>query len=146
MQNIDINLKPSKVFVTLGFVLLISCAFIIYSLPMLRMGKTVLWLLSGRYAWVILKQYGLLIDGRSIYRLSFDAAGWKLYDRLGVSLGHLCGESTLMQGICVLRFAMQANGDKRTCLVFRDSVSLAVYKQLLMLLRTVSLERAEKPI
>ena len=136
MPKIDINLKPSKCFLALTLLTVAACYYIIYTLPVLKVYKTLLWLLTTRYLWRISREWILLKSGHSIYRLILDQDGWALHTRLGVLRADLCGESTVTQWVSILRFQIREGAYKRSCVIFRDMLTGDDYRRLLVLLRT----------
>ncbi|MDR3477069.1 MAG: hypothetical protein P4M14_03470 [Gammaproteobacteria bacterium] len=144
MQKLDIKLKPSKFFIVLASLTLILTLVLIISLNLNRWARAFLLAVTMRYGISIIRNYGLLTGGPAISKLTFDASGWLLHDRLRTSSAELCPDSTITTWLCILRFQITGQKQKRTCLIFRDSLAADTYRQLLVQLRTNQAYEAEK--
>jgi hypothetical protein len=145
MPNIDIKIKPSKIFILLIIITLACCLAVIYHLPISQLWiRGIVVALTLRYGWRILKDYGLLTGGYSISHLSLEEDGWKLQNRLRSFSAGLCGESTITNFVCVLRFKAPDRKQKITCIIFCDALPKSSYRQLLVQLRTSRAYEAER--
>jgi hypothetical protein len=139
MHNIDIKLKPSKLFLILVIITLICSVFIIYSLPIKLRFRSILLGLTLTYGWFMIWDRALLQGAHSILGLKYDANGWQIQERIKQSPAQLCGESTIASFISILRFKLAGQRRKRTCLVFKDALGSELYRKLLVSLRTTEI-------
>jgi hypothetical protein len=144
MPKLDIKLKPSKCFLVLASLILVSTIALIISLDLNHWVRAILVAITMRYGVSIIRNYGSLTGGHAISKLTLDSSGWVLHDRLRTSEAVLCPDSTLTTVVCVLRFQIAGQKSKRTALIFRDALSADTYRQLLVQLRTNKAYEAEK--
>ena len=130
MQRIDILLKASRLFIGLiGLMVGISLYLIVFCLDMVWPLKMVL--MVG-----VLIYGGWVIRPNSIMGLQLMGDGtFYLRSALGMQEAKITGDSTVTTLVCVLRFKVLDGRWKRSCVIFRDSVSQEVYRQLLVWLR-----------
>jgi hypothetical protein len=116
----------------------------IWSLPTLRIIKSILMLIVIRYGWNIFKNDVLLMGGYSIQRLTQVDDHWLLHDCLRTETAKLSGDSTVTNYVCILRFVCE-DKRKRSTVIFKDALSAEQYKRLLVAVRTTAIHN-KKPI
>lgn len=136
MQNIDIDLKPSRQFISLVSLVLIGSVVIIISLPLSGWCKSILMLGTLAYGIGALWFAGLIKSPRSIIGLQLLAEGsCKLHYPLHTITAEIKKDSTVTTALCVLRFIVPGKRLWPTCVIFKDSLDREKYRQLLVWLR-----------
>lgn len=136
MQNIDIILKPSRQFIALILFAIISSLLIVLFLPLTLLPKMTLILLIVGYGWGILGSSGLVSKSSSLKSLNLRSEGICTLHYPDISIeGEIQGDSTVTFLVCILRIAIKGERWKRSCVLFRDSMDRAAYRQLLLWLR-----------
>jgi len=136
MQKINLQLKPSRIFISLiGLVMWGSLALTI-GLPIDWVLKIVLIISVLVYGTWILWIVGLMKGANSIVGLQLLADGsCSLRYPLCTIEAEMMGDSTVTTVVCVLRFSVQGKRLKASCVVFKDSVERKMYRELLVWLR-----------
>ena len=144
MQNIDIHLKPSILFVSLILMMTGISLIVICFLPIFLVVKIILLIITLGYGMPILQRDGFLRHSQSIIGLNLNKEGeWQLRSRSKEISAILLGESTVTPFVCVLRFALPHQRKKQSCVIFKDSVEKEVYRKLLSTLNNYKVgERA----
>lgn len=136
MQNIDIQLKPSKTVIFLSIFLWFSSVIAVVNL------HTTIWLtllciiLISLYGLNILFVHGLLIGPEALKSLRYISGNhWQIVKNQGECMAILIGDSTVTLKFCVLRFQIPGKRYKYACLIVNDSVEFDTYRRLLLRLR-----------
>ncbi|MCD6038754.1 MAG: hypothetical protein K0S27_154 [Gammaproteobacteria bacterium] len=133
MQNIDIQLKPSNLLITLISLIFLGSSLIILSLPLCSWVKSGLMIGTLAYgAWVFWFVV-FMKSSHSIRGLQLLAEGsCKLVYPFHTISAEIQGDSTVTTGLCVLRFSVSGKRWKRSCVIFNDSLDRERYRQLLV--------------
>jgi hypothetical protein len=136
MHSLDINLQPSKQFIVLILLVLLGTLAVVFSLPVSGWIKGLLMIAILYYGLSILWTTGFIKGPYSIkgLRLRLDGSGI-LYCSPQPPEGIITGESIVTTYVCVLCFTMLGKPNKRTCILFNDSLEKDVYRQLLVMLK-----------
>lgn len=135
MQKIDIELRPSKIFMGLMAGIVVGCLALIASLSIGWLLKVALIISVVSYGWWIAWVDVLLKGADSILGIQLLADGsCQVRYPLGVMAAEIKGDSTVTTVVSVLRFNVQ---DKRkvTSVIFKDSIGQEKYRQLLVWLK-----------
>lgn len=131
MPEIDIQLKNSKQFMLLFFLMMLSSIVIVIYLPIILLLKFFLIFLSvsyGIYIWQQQTIIGLKLQANGDWRLTIKNAKDEI--------GQLCGDSTVTNYVCVLRFKLNSQSFKKSCVIFKDALDKEKYRQLRVILQT----------
>jgi hypothetical protein len=139
MRSIDIQIKPSKLFILFLSITLLCCMTIVATLPLSFLNKILLAAAVFAYGWSLLRDWILPHGKRVITRLSYASQGWMLTDREDTYRCELCGDSTLTPFLAILRFKLEGERKKRTCLLFKDIVDPDLYRRLMVTARTAKI-------
>lgn len=135
MQEINLNLRPSKAFTNLIYMLMLGVVIIILYLPIFWGLKVLLIIMNVIYGLYIIARYGVLKHPSSIVRLILSHDGYYMADSYKVFLINLLGESVVTSLLCFLRYTTPQNRRKHSLLVWKDMLSEEDYRQLLVWLR-----------
>jgi len=136
MQKIDIDLKPSRQFISLIGLVLVGSVVIITLLPLSTWFKSILIMGTLAYGIWILWFAGLMKSTRSIIGLQLLGEGsCKLHYPLHTVTAEIKRESTMTTVLCVLRFIVPGKRLRPSCVIFKDSLDQEEYRQLLVWLR-----------
>jgi len=136
MPSIDIRLKQSKQLILLILLLLIGSIGIIFSLQILWWVKAILVFVTLGYGLSILLFHGFLLGRNAVLGIRQAHEGcWHLFTNNQAVLGELMGDSTVTTLLCVLRFKIQGEKLKRSCVIFNDSMKADDYRRLLVYLK-----------
>jgi hypothetical protein len=143
MRRIDIQIKPSKLFILLLAVTTVCCIIIVATLPLSILNKLFISAVVLVYAWFLLINWGLLHGKNIITQLGYGEEGWTLLDRENnIWRGEICGDSTLTPFLGILRFKLEGQRKKRSCLVFKDTLHDDLYRRLMVTVRTAKIHMA----
>ena len=132
MQEIDINLKPSKQYILLTASIFIINIGVIYSLNMPLLIKVGLAAMVLIYIAAIVWRHVLLRSKKSIIKLMFDEKGCHLGNHLEHFPAVLCGDSTITTWLCILRFKSPGHRFKLVSVIFRDAIDPDQYRRMLV--------------
>lgn len=136
MQNIDIQLKPSKTAVFLSLFLWFGSVVAVISLHKANWITISLFFVMSLYGINILFIHGLLIGPKALRGLRHvSGKHWQILLNQGEYMAILMGDSTVTLRFCVLRFQILGNNRKYSCLIFNDSFEFDIYRRLLLRLR-----------
>ncbi len=136
MQNIDIQLKPSKTAIFLSLFLWFGSVLAMMSLNMESWMKILLVFVSSLYGINLLFVHGLLIGPKALKGLRhIYGRHWQILMNQGECIAILMGDSTVTLKCCVLRFQIPGNKHRYSCLIFNDSLEFDSYRHLLLCLR-----------
>jgi len=145
MQNIDISIKPSKQFIALLLLALITSLGVILIIPLSLWHRLLLIMLVITYSAWIVKSHGLIHNAHSILKLQLLSKGLcRLYYPGYFIEGTIRGDSTVTIYLSILRFSILALDNPKnksrivSCVLFRDSMDKTSYRQLLLWLRCVN--------
>ncbi|MDR3491724.1 MAG: hypothetical protein P4M12_06735 [Gammaproteobacteria bacterium] len=136
MLKIDMHIKPSKYYLSIMLLLFVVSLAIVISLSVTLWVKAALIAGVCLYLGFILWDQCLLNSALAVHGLSYDD-GWFLHEKNSMIAASLCGSSTLTGFVSILRFAVENKKKKRSFLIFKDSISPGLYRQLLVQLRTL---------
>jgi hypothetical protein len=125
-------------FILLGALVSIFCSFLPYYIQLFLAGAALVY--GGGLIWrgVLLKAQNAIVT-----LTCCEDHSWQLKERSGKSFpASLCGDSTRLSFVSVLRFNCSLEGfkkKKRSAIIFQDAVSAPVYRQLLMKLGTIKI-------
>jgi hypothetical protein len=137
MQRLDIQLKPSSIFIGLtGFFLISSVLIVLFVLSVSGFFKVILMMSVLAYSIWIFWAIGLMKSSYSIVGLQLLADGLShLHYASHKMTANLTGDSIMTTTLCVLRFSVPGQRRKVSCIIFKDSVEPERYRQLLLWLR-----------
>ena len=136
MQERAFNFKPSKYYLILLTIILLTSMAIAGSLPMRMEFRLLGWMFVFVYGGMMIWRYGLLRSKHSILSLSYQSDGrWHLHTKNAVYVAQLRGDSTVTHLVAILRFQVTNQYWPQSCLVFRDSLERDEYRRLLVVLR-----------
>jgi hypothetical protein len=136
MLNSGIDLKASRLFITLILLTLLSNLVIVYFLPFAAIIKTGLGVVILFYSLWALRRYGFLTSPHSILGLKqLNDDIWQLRYPEHSVLGSLTGDSTVTAFLTVLRFKIPGKRFKQACVVLRDSLDTEEYRRFLVELK-----------
>lgn len=136
MQNIDINIKPSKVFNALIIIVFFVSILITIYLPIHSKIIVLVCILNVIYTMYIFWTHGLLKSAQSINAIRYlSDRTWLITTAKNHYVGELCGDSTITRWVSVLRFKQPDRWQKQSMVLFRDALAPLQYRQLLVQLR-----------
>jgi len=142
MQRIDIELKPSRIFLSLIGLVVVGSLGIAASLSIAWVFKIVIIISVLGYGTWILWVVGLMKGADSIVGLQLLSDGsYNLRYPLCIIEAEMKGDSTVTNAVCVLRFRVPGKRLKVSCVVFKDSVDRELYRKLLVWLRCFGAEK-----
>lgn len=133
MPKIDINLQRSKIFIFLILITILCSEIIISTLAFSFLLKSFFAILACSYGLFILYFHGLLSHNNSIVKLVIKKDRWMLRDNQNNTFhAELCGSSTLTRFVCIMRFKIKGEKFKRSCIIFKDTISSNQFRQLMV--------------
>jgi hypothetical protein len=139
MRRIDIPLKASKLFILLIAATMLCCVAIVFTLPLSIFFNILLAAAVLAYGGFLLRNWGLLRGKDVITQLSYGDEGWTLTNGENIWRGELCGDSTLTPFLGILRFKLPDVRNKRSCLIFKDTIEPDLFRRLLVTARTAKI-------
>lgn len=145
MQNIDIKLKPSKLFMILSASLIVMSVITIATLSIDWILKVVLIAITLLYGGWIFWTVVLMKGSNSLLGLLLLKDGsCRLQFTSNTIEAEIMGESIATSEICVLSFNVQDRKSKLVCVVFKDSLEKGMYRKLLVWLGSFCDKSKEK--
>jgi hypothetical protein len=138
MQEIDVNLQPSRWLLIVLLLVLILTEMVIFLIAGSIYLKIVLTLVALIYSGFIAQRNILLRHPESIVKITIKKEGSSMATRSQTFAITLKGESTITQWISILRFYSTEMRKNYSCLVLRDNLSKDQYRRLLVILRGVA--------
>lgn len=133
--------KPSKICTGLFLSIASLTVGIICSLTIAYFEKFILIVMMVIYCSYIFWRFILLRSRFSIIRLQLlSNYDWNLHTPEENYIGKLCGDSVVTIAMCILRFRLNPNGRKISCVLFPDSLLDIKYRRLLVSLHAMSHE------
>ena len=130
MQKIVIDLRPSKIFLIGQLLVLLACSGVICCLPFNLVIKLALSIGVLIYGFFIVYRYGLLLSPYAIRSIMHNGEQWLVRDGQNEVTAELVGDSTVTTLVSILRFAIPGEKFKRSCVVWKDSTTVELYRQL----------------
>jgi len=138
MQNIDIQLKPSKIAIFLILFLWVGSILAVMSLHMAIWITILLFFVISWYGAKIFFTHGLFIGPKALRGLrQISDKDWLIIMNKNEYPAILMGDSTVTSKFCVLRFQIPGKKLKYSCLIFDDSLEFDMYRRLLLHLRCI---------
>lgn len=135
MLKLGTIIKPSKHFILLNFIALITCFFIIIFLPIGLLSKVSLVVFLIIYSGAIVYSSGLLLSKYSLRALYLTEYGWFIRTKTDLFKVFLRGDSTLTSWLMVLRFQDKDRNKRFSYLILRDSLKSISYRELMVAVR-----------
>jgi hypothetical protein len=141
MLDHEFKLKPSLHYVAYIIILLIATGAIIQFLPIVIWLKLIGTFIIICYGLHVLWGDGLLRGPHAILALRYREGNWLVYTEQQIYRAELSGDSTVCGIVSVLRFRFHSKQRRawlklyKTCVVFPDSLSPNMYRQLLVVVR-----------
>jgi hypothetical protein len=137
MQNIDISLRSSRIFLIVLLVLLFTSEWIIMTLPIAYLIKGLLMIIAAIYVICIIYKHCLLKSVHSVQKIRQLTGGatWLITTPKKQVRGSLSGETIITRWMVILRFICVDPYRKQSVLIFLDALNQAEYRQLLLQLR-----------
>jgi hypothetical protein len=136
MQNIDITIKPSKLYIGFIFSTLCVSGYAVYYSPLWTWSKILLIFLAICYGLHLFFRHVFLCTDNSILGIRLLSNGsWMLFTKEKAMTGELSGDTTVTHLVVILRFIISGSWYKHSCVIFQDALDPAVYRNLLVQLR-----------
>lgn len=135
MQEISLNLQPSRAFTVTILLLILSSILIIVSLPIWSVWKILLIILTITYGAYTVCRYGLLKHSKAITRLILDPEECHLTDGNNVFPAQITGESVITSFVCLLRYKTSGSRWQHSLVICKDMLAASDYRRLLVWLR-----------
>lgn len=133
---LDLAFKISKKYCSGVIVIFLLSVGIVFSLNLPIIIKFALAFAIIMYGIWIVWRFGLLRSKHSLIGIKhLTGKKWLLHTPHAVVQGILCGESTVTNLICILRFKISGKTFKKSCIILRDSLPNDAYRKLLVRLR-----------
>jgi len=137
MPNREFKLKPSKQYIFLICIVFLLSLTIILCLPVGGALKLCGFFLTWIYGAYLLSNDGLLRGKQAITSIKYAGDGcWQISMTDKTLDAELLGDSTVTGMVSVLRFRIISQRWPIACVVFRDSLPLDRYRQLVVQLKT----------
>ena len=135
MPSHEFRLTPSKQFILLISITLLSSLIIILTLPANLWIKCFLILILFVYGYSLFYEHGLLKGRQSITAIKYHQGSFHIMQDNQMIAATLLGDSTATGFVCILRFRVINRIRPHSCVIFRDSLPPHRYRQLLVILK-----------
>lgn len=130
MQNIDIRLKPSWIFIALILCIFFTSIGLVVSLSISSKIKLLLLILIVVYLLWVIK------SARTVQKLRYLQTGdWLIITKKDQFIGRIASDSTVTRWVVILRFEVPNRWFKYSVVVFHDALDDVLYRQLVLQLR-----------
>lgn len=127
------HLKPSYLYLSIWLSLILLSFAAVFILSITIIVKIICILLISCYSYFILHRYILLRDKKSVVALHYHRkAMWLIQLNDGETVAKLLGDSTVTGIISILRFEIPHKRFPIACIIWRDSMQLGHYRQMMM--------------
>lgn len=136
MHTHDYKFQPSTSYACLLALVSLGTLVVIAALQWPVLYKLLLFACVSMYVAKLYREVYLRRGQHAITQLIHQPDGaWYVCTATQKLSAALLGDSTITPWVCVLRFKLDGVYWPRTCLVFRDALSVAAYKHLVMTVR-----------
>lgn len=130
----EFNLQPSRYFLSIFILIFALTILVMWMLTLPLWMKLIGVSAVTLYGHHIYRRYVVLNTPDAVTHIRYQAGDWQIVTSKGLQKVDLCGDSVLTNVVSILRFK---GSEKQygTCIVFRDSLELSSYRELLLVLK-----------